>query len=118
MKGFSKLKEVAIFAESAGGLEREECRVSVDEEVPELFCCKRFGGVKSFFGQPDCETGLGEIKNAHRSTSQRGHRARGFISSSELMILGFIGDRFTEKLFRGVGALAKCGTQVDLSMAT
>jgi hypothetical protein len=38
MKGFSKLKEVAIFAESAGGLEREEGRVSMDEEVPELFC--------------------------------------------------------------------------------
>jgi len=38
MKSFSKLKEVAIFAESAGGLEREEGRVSMDEEVPELFC--------------------------------------------------------------------------------
>jgi hypothetical protein len=53
MKGFSKLKEVAIFAKSAGGLEGEEGRVSMDEEVPELFCGKRFGGVKSFFGQPD-----------------------------------------------------------------
>jgi hypothetical protein len=34
------------------------------------------------------------------------------------MILGFIGDRFTEKLFRRVGTLAESGTQVDLSMAT
>jgi hypothetical protein len=118
MKGFSKLKEVAIFAESAGGLEREECRVSVDEEVPELFCGKRFGGVKSFFGQPDGETGLGEIKNAHGSPSQSGHGARGFVSSRELMILGFIGDGFTEKFFWGVGSLAESGTQVDLSMAT
>jgi hypothetical protein len=39
MKSFSKLKEVAIFAESAGGLEREEGRVSMDEEVPKSFCC-------------------------------------------------------------------------------
>jgi hypothetical protein len=39
MKSFSKLKEVAIFAESAGGLEREEGRVSMDEEVPKLFYC-------------------------------------------------------------------------------
>jgi hypothetical protein len=38
MKGFSKLKKVAIFAESAGGLEMEKGRVSMDEEVPELFC--------------------------------------------------------------------------------
>jgi len=38
MKGFSKLKEVAIFTESAGGLQRKEGRVSMDEEVPELFC--------------------------------------------------------------------------------
>jgi hypothetical protein len=69
MKSFSKLKEVAIFAESAGGLEREEGRVSMDEEVPELFCSKRFGGVKSFFGQPGGEAGLGEIKNTHASAS-------------------------------------------------
>jgi hypothetical protein len=74
--------------------------------------------VKRFFGKPYSETGLGEIKNAHRSTSKRGHGARGFISTSELMILRFIGDRFTEKLFWGVGALAESGTQVDLSMAT
>jgi hypothetical protein len=38
MKGFSKLKEVAIFTESAGGLQRKEGRVSMDEEMPELFC--------------------------------------------------------------------------------
>jgi len=41
----------------------------MDEEVPELFCGKRFGGVKSFFGQPDGEASLGEIKNAHASAS-------------------------------------------------
>jgi hypothetical protein len=69
MKGFSELKEVTIFAESAGRLEMEKGRVSMDEEVPELFCCKRFGGVKSFFGQPDGEAGLGEIKNSHGSAS-------------------------------------------------
>jgi len=34
------------------------------------------------------------------------------------MILGFIGDRFTEKLFWGVRALTESGTQIDLSMAT
>ena len=38
MKSFSKLKKVAIFTEPAGGLEWEEGRVSVDEEVPKLFC--------------------------------------------------------------------------------
>jgi len=41
----------------------------MDEEVPELFCGKRFGGVKSFFGQPGGEAGLGEIKNTHASAS-------------------------------------------------
>jgi hypothetical protein len=39
MKSFSKLKEVAIFAEPAGGLEGKKGRVSMDEEVPKLFCC-------------------------------------------------------------------------------
>ena len=90
----------------------------MDEEVPELFCGERIGGVKGFFGQPDGEAGLGEIKDAHRLASQRGHRARGLISSSELMILGFIGDRFVEKLFWGLGALAESGTQVDFPVAT
>ena len=34
------------------------------------------------------------------------------------MILWFIGDRFLEKLFWGLGALAKSGTQVDFPVAT
>jgi hypothetical protein len=118
MKGFSQLKEMTIFAEPAGGLEGEKGRVSMDEEMPEFFCGERIGGVKGFFGQPDGEAGLGEIKDAHGLASQRGHRARGLISSSELMILGFIGDRFVEKLFWGLVALAESGAQVDLSMAT
>ena len=74
--------------------------------------------MKGLFGDSGGETGLSKIQDAHRSASQSGHGARGFVSSRELMILGFIGDRFTEKFFWGVGALAESGTQVDLSMAT
>ena len=82
----------------------------MNEEVPKLFCSERFGGVKSFLRQPSRKAGLGKIKNAHFSTSQGSHGARGFIPSGKLMILGFICNCFSKKFFWGVGALSQSGT--------